>query len=382
MTGRRWWHVLFAITMLVVVFLSLTSYSPSTANRVGALVTVGVYTLCWATFGRVSFGRFRLALPFGIVIVLASGVLVWCSPSNAIVQGISFPLLWTIFDRTRHAVIANVALAAAVFVGYTASLGFTADVAREAAFIEAISLLGSLALGTWITRIADLSQERKTLLDELTAAQDQLALLSRDSGVTSERERLAREIHDTIAQSLTGVVMVAQRSQRELAAGNLDGLAEQLELLEESGREALAETRSLVAASAPVELGAGIGPALERLAARFSKETGIAVTASVPSGAAIDRDTQVVLLRCAQEALANVRKHSGARGATVTLTMGDPITLAVHDDGSGFDPDAASTGFGLPGMRDRLALVAGRLDITNTGHGTTLTATLPAVVVA
>ena len=240
--------------------------------------------------------------------------------------------------------------------------------------IEAISLVGSLALGLWITRISDLSHERKALLDELTAAQGQLAALHRDSGVTSERERLAREIHDTIAQSLTGLVMLSQRAQRELAAGDTDALADQLEMMEHSARDALVETRTLVAAGAPVELGAGIVAALERFGSRFERETGIAVTVNgtVPE---LDRDTEVVLLRCAQEALANVRKHSGARAAAITLTMtGGRPTMTVQDDGVGFDPSLPSTGFGLAGMRDRLALVGGSIAVA--GHpGTTLTVT-------
>lgn len=384
MTGTRWWQVFFGIAMLIVLFISLTSPSPVTGGPIIAVGTVVAYTVCWLAFGRVSFDRLPLALPFGVVIVVASGVLVWSNPSNAIVQAIGFPLIWSIFERKLFAIIANIALAAAVWVGFVAGLGLSLDSIAQASAIEGVSLIGSLGLGLWISQIAELSHERQRLLDDLTAAQGELATLSRDTGVTSERERLAREIHDTIAQSLTGVVMVAQRSQRELAAGNLDALAEQLTLLEETGREALAETRSLVAASAPVELNAGIGPALDRLADRFTRETGIAVSATTQPDLVVERDTEVVLLRCAQEALANVRKHSEAHVATLTLDPADGgVALTVTDDGRGFDDAARTTGFGLPGMRDRLALVAGRLDLTSTpGSGTTLRVFLPQQVTA
>ena len=237
----------------------------------------------------------------------------------------------------------------------------------------------SIALGLWITSIAVRSHERQRLLDERRATQDELAMVSRDAGVSSERERLAREIHDTIAQDLTGLVLTTQRARRELADGALPALDEQLAILEENARSALAETRALVAATAPIGLATGgIGDALDRLGARFARETGLAVTVSATGLPALDRDTEVVLLRCAQEGLANVRKHARAGAASLTVAADDDeVTLEVRDDGSGFDPGALSAGFGLSGMRERLALVDGRLAVASGATGTTLTVTLP-----
>jgi len=317
-------------------------------------------------------------------LIIGSGVLVACSPNLAFVQAIAFPLLWVVIERTRVAVAANVALALVVSAGFVVSVGTGSDNLSQTGLIQSISLVGSLALGLWISRIADLSNERLRLLDELTATQAELAAANHDTGVVSERERLAREIHDTIAQSLTGIVMMSQRAQRELGAGQLAPLADQLQLLEESARDALVETRSLVAASAPVDLGGGIASALERLAERFRRESGIAISVSAEVSVELDRDTEVVLLRCAQEALANVRKHSHATTATVRLvTELLTATLSVTDDGSGFDSNAAETGFGLPGMRDRLALVNGALAVSSVpGGGTSLSVSLPIGVAA
>jgi signal transduction histidine kinase len=247
--------------------------------------------------------------------------------------------------------------------------------------IEGISFVFAIVMGVWISRIAELGNERKRLLDELTAAQAQLEVLHRDAGATAERERLARELHDTIAQSLTGQVLLAQRARRERAAGSLSD--ETLELLEEASRESLAETRSLVAASARVELpGGGLVEALTRFAARFQRESGIAVVVTAELDPAVEnalgRDAEVVLLRCAQEGLANVRKHAGARAVRVVLSTADGVaTVAVIDDGHGFDPSAAASGFGLSGLRDRLGLVGGELAVDGTAGATTLTARLP-----
>ncbi|MET4781069.1 sensor histidine kinase [Glaciihabitans sp. UYNi722] len=382
MSGNRWWDVFVGTAIVVLALLAGLTFAPTEGQRIGAWVTLGVLTLAYLTMGRTALRTGRFAVPFSLLLIVASGVVVGCSPKTAVIQAISFPLIWTLIESTRFAIVANVALALAVSAGFIVSLGATADNYLQTAVIESISLVGSLALGLWISRIAELSNERKLLLEELTAAQQQLSALSRDSGVMSERERLAREIHDTIAQSLTGVVMLSQRAQRELAGGNLAPLAEQLELLEESARDALVETRSLVAASAPIELGAGIAPALERLAARFQRETGIAVSVRADAAADLDRDTEVVLLRSAQEALANVRKHSGAVSASLDLhTLDGRTTLTARDDGDGFDPTTPTSGFGLPGMRDRLALVGGGLEIVSApGSGTTLKVSLPLVV--
>jgi signal transduction histidine kinase len=168
------------------------------------------------------------------------------------------------------------------------------------------------------------------------------------------------------------MVMLAQRARQETDAA---ARATQLTQLEESAREALTETRALVADGAPASLDAGLVPAVERLAARFTQETGIVVTLDVDDVAA-DRTTEVVMLRCTQEALANVRKHSGATAATVTLASG---SLTISDNGHGFDPDAPTAGYGLSGMRDRLALAGGSLDVVSGASGTTLTISLSRV---
>jgi signal transduction histidine kinase len=295
----------------------------------------------------------------------------------AIMQAVAYPLLWVLARSLRGAVLLNVALAFAVGIGFWVSTG---DLA-QAALTVALSLGFSLALGIWITSIAERSEERQRLLDELTATQDRLAAVSRDSGIASERERLAREIHDTIAQDLTGLVLLAQQARRDLGAGDPAAVDERLALIEENAAMALAETRALVAATAPVSLTTGgLREALDRLAERTTRETGIGVTVA-GDASGLDRADEVVLLRCAQEGLANVRKHSGARNATLEVSVGPHgARLTVRDDGHGFDADVPWSGFGLGGMRDRLALVGGTLDVRSTDSGTELTATLPATV--
>ena len=380
MTGERWWHVFVAATIVVLALINAVAYSPSHGQRIAAWVILGVIGLAYLVVGRRSLQDGGPWVVFSIVLILGSGALVACSPTLAIVQAIAFPLLWSIIEDTRIAIVANVLLAISVSVGFVISGGTSTDNLVSTAVVEGISLVGSLALGLWITRISHLSHERRDLIDELTATQAQVSALSRETGAAEERERLAREMHDTIAQSLTGLVMLSQRAQRELAAGSADGIADQLAVMEETARDALLETRSLVASGASVEVGGGIVAAVERLGERFGRETGIRVSVDGDGLPELDRATEVVLLRCAQEALANVRKHSGARGASIALaSTGELVTMTVSDDGVGFAPDTPSPGYGLAGMRDRLALVEGTLTVASRpGAGTTLLIGLPA----
>ncbi len=374
MESTRWWHV--AVLGVAALLAGLIIWDgPSTTELVGGLGAVAVFVAGWFLIGRHAPRSERAGIAYAVILILAASVGTAFVPNFATIQCFAFPALWSLTRGLRPAVFATIALAAGVGIGLYIATGNPV----QSLIIQAISLALSISLGLWITSIAVRSHERQRLLDELRATQDELAMVSRDAGVSSERERLAREIHDTIAQDLTGLVLTTQRARRELADGALPALDEQLAILEENARSALAETRALVAATAPIGLATGgIGDALDRLGARFARETGLAVTVSATGLPALGRDTEVVLLRCAQEGLANVRKHARAGAASVTVAADDgEVTLEVRDDGTGFDPGAVSAGFGLSGMRERLALVDGRLSVASGATGTTLTVTLP-----
>ena len=374
MESSRWWHV--AVLGIAAVLSGLIIWGdPSTIELVGGLTAIAVFVAAWFVVGRRATHSQRAGIAFVVITIVVAAVGTAFSPNLATIQCIAYPIIWVLIDRTEAAILANIALATGVAVGLYLSTGS----ALQALLIQGISVTFSIALGLWITSIAVRSHERQRLLDELRATQDELAMVSRDAGVSSERERLAREIHDTIAQDLTGLVLTTQRARRELADGALPALDEQLAILEENARSALAETRALVAATAPIGLATGgIGDALDRLGARFARETGLALSVSATGLPALDRDTEVVLLRCAQEGLANVRKHARAGAASLTVAADDDeVTLEVRDDGGGFDPGTVPAGFGLSGMRERLALVDGRLAVASGATGTTLTVTLP-----
>jgi len=374
MSNARWWHL--AVVGVVAIVGTLTSIDGFRDEWIIAGLTgLVIYLAVWFTLGARSFDTPPRSVIYAVFLIVISGVLTAFDPNFATMQTITYPLLWTIAANVRTAIITNVATAISVFFGLVVSIGSV----PEAAGIAALSLGFSLAMGAWITRIFTLSEERRELVEQLQSAQASLASLSRDAGVTSERERLAREIHDTIAQDLTGLVLLSQQSRRLLATGDPEGADQQLALLEENARLALTETRALVAATAPAALDeGGIVPAIERLAERFTRETQITISTAMDVAAPLDRPTEVVLLRCAQESLANVRKHSGADAAHLSLvTSPHGVTLTIEDNGSGFDPASVGQGYGLSGMRERLALVGGDLELSSSPAGTRVVATLP-----
>lgn len=215
--------------------------------------------------------------------------------------------------------------------------------------------------------------------DGLVAAHDELAHAQREAGVLAERQRLARDIHDTLAQGFSSILLL---SRAGLAGEPSRDLLTQIET---TASENLDEARRVVHALTPATLeSAPLAAALERLLARLTEQTGI--TSRLTSDGDLDLPTtaEVALLRVAQSALANVRLHSSASRVQVTLTGGDDaVTLDVVDDGTGFDPDAPLTrvdgsGFGLRAMRERLAELGGTLVVESTpGEGTALLASIP-----
>lgn len=351
-----WWHVGVLGVSVVTGLVGVVDVGPAALSRTGPALLV--FVVCWFAFGRRTFRRRRGWQAFVAVVVAVCFVGAWTDPGFAIFQGLAFPLVWVVVDDIRPSIVANVLVAAAIGTGYFL---FT-HVLVQTLFVEGLSLAMSLALGLWISQISDLSEQRRRLLEELSAAQETVAALNVDRGAAAERERLARELHDTIAQSLTGIVMMAERARRRYPADP------QLDVLEESAREALAETRGLVAASASVGLDGGLAAAFRLLGERFERETGVTVTTEVRVD--VPRGLEVVLLRCAQEGLANVRKHATASRADVHLEETDGVVrLTVIDDGVGPGSASADAGFGLAGMRDRLALVDGDVVLRAGEHG-------------
>jgi signal transduction histidine kinase len=380
MRDLRWWHAAVVATVAALT-ATLAIQGPQPRAWIGGITSMAVLLAGWSVFSRTARTDRTAALLLIAVVILSTGAATSFSPFLATLQCIAYPIVWTFAGGLRPALVGNVLLVVSVGVGFLVAGGTGGNALAQAAIICALSLGMSLGIGLWFTSVYAGLAERQRLIDQLQSAQARLETLSRAAGTTSERERLVRELHDTIAQDLAGLVLTAQRGRRELADGDVAAAADRLEVLEENARHALTETRTLVASGTATGVdGRGLPDALRRLGERSGRETGIAISVTVSEAAKLDRANEVVLLRCVQEALANVRNHSAASSASVVVDVhGHEVELRVTDDGRGFDSASATSGFGLGGMRERLALANGRLAVTSRpGSGTTLVAFLPA----
>jgi signal transduction histidine kinase len=231
-----------------------------------------------------------------------------------------------------------------------------------------------------------------TLTAAVALALENLRLVeqARRAGLIGERQRLAHEIHDTLAQGFASIVMNLEAADAILPAGHYSTQAQwHLGQARLTARESLAEARRLIWALRPKLLEeAPLPDALARLIERWSEASGIAAHATVTgSPRQLQPEVEATLFRVAQEALTNVRKHARANRAALTLSyMHDRIALDARDDGTGFDPgiigEAPSSthegGFGLGTMRERVERLGGTLSIESApGEGTTLAIELP-----
>jgi signal transduction histidine kinase len=224
--------------------------------------------------------------------------------------------------------------------------------------IALISIVFALFIGFWIDRVVEQSKERGALIAELEASRAEVARLSHEAGAAAERARLAGEIHDTLAQGFTSIITLLQAADPELAD-------ERLALAVRTARENLAESRTLIAALSPSALASGSLPdAVRRQVSRLIEESGLTATCRVTGEPReLPVAVEVVVLRAAQEALTNARRHACAQDVGVLLAYGETtVRLVVRDDGHGFDP-ATATGFGLRGMRARAEQVDGILTV-------------------
>lgn len=215
----------------------------------------------------------------------------------------------------------------------------------------------------------------------------QLVEQGRQIGALEERQRLAREIHDTLAQGFASIVMHLEAAEQALPAKTETAL-DHLDGARRTAREGLAEARRVVWALRPEILeGTSLAEAIERIARRWSEETGISASTEVTgTRRSLPTHAEATLIRVTQEALANVRKHARAHAVAITLSfMEDEVALDVRDDGVGFDPSLISQatsytggGFGLLAMRERVTQLGGVLIVeSQPGEGTTLVVTLP-----
>ncbi len=353
----------FALVALAVTVVAVLLGDGVSARRQAVATGLLVLAACWCLLVRPRLPDDRLELrwrvPFlGVLFVLhVCAVLAAPSATFALFAHVplvyaSLPLWWALPP-------------AVLFVGVWPVTGWLTTGFPSGVFpLTALVVVLSHAFAWAIDRMVGQAEE-------LRETRENYARLSHEAGVAAERARMAGEIHDTLAQGFTSVVTLVQAAESRLD-GDPEAARRYLALAAGTARENLAEARALVETTTPAQLsGRSLDDALERQVARLAEELGITTERSTTgTPRPLPTPVEVVLLRSAQEALNNVRKHAGASHVTLELRFGPAsVRLLVRDDGRGVGE--RPEGFGLRGMRARAEQVGGSLVVRGEPAGGT-----------
>jgi len=359
------------------VFLALVAVSVLRAATVPSVVA-GIVIGIWYLVGVAGQSRRSpslIALWLGVLTVIWVGASYAVSPDFV---WLAFPLFFLyLFLLPLPIGVSAVVAVTAIAIG-----ALVRDGALEVG--EVIGpIIGAVVATILALSYRGLSEEHErtqTLLAELEATRDLLAEAERERGALDERRRVARDVHDTIAQGLSSIILLARAAQ--LAPDDDSDRVGQIEGIAQAN---LNDARRIVSALSPSELESDPLPdAIEGVVNGVSDTSDVnAWFVCVGEHSRLPLDQEIVLLRVTQGALANVTAHSSAQRCEVVLTYErDATTLVIADDGAGFDGASTAqnpeSGFGIAVMETRVSAVGGSFDIDTTpGNGTTVTTKIP-----
>ena len=388
---RIGWDAVYLGLLALVALFTVVRDDLTVAAKLVAIALLTVMAASYLLVGRHLLGEDKGASSlaqvivawacfYGLVMVSSDGSGDWGGPEYVLLFML-FPQIWA-YLSTRRAVVATIIVIVGLAVTAIGQAGWERQTVGEVVPSTLLQLGLALLLGLFITGVVNQAERRAVLIDELERTRAELATTEHARGVLAERERLAQEIHDTLAQSFTSILTMSQATEVALPP-DAPAARERLAMIERTAREGLAEARALVGALGPIDLlDASLAEAVERVVAKFGEETGLPARVTVSGRPrSLPANYEVVLLRATQEALANIRRHAAARTVRVTLAFPpegpSSAILDVADDGIGFDPLLA-TGYGLSGMRSRVEQVGGTLEIASgAGTGTSIRVLVP-----
>lgn len=396
----RWWDLAAVVVVIVLSVMAAFEVAagsplwaidqPASTRIMLVLLPILAFVALYVILGRRVLRRAMAELApdatailfLALMLLLVVGA-VATLPIFAVLQMLAYPMAWIIVTQLRNAVLWSAGIALAAGGGLILAIGSVnlQTALTSAGITTSLSFAFAVGMGAWITGIANKGEEYRALAEQLRESQAEVAALSSDAGAAAERERLSRELHDTLTQTLAGLVMLSEQAERAFSEGEADRARDRVRRVGEAAREAVVEARALVATTQPLGDG-GLEAAIERVARRFAEDTGVRVDLRIES-VALDRERQVMLLRAAQEGLANARKHARASSVVVVLAAasGGGTILRVEDDGVGPEVHSAgSAGFGLSGLGDRVRAVGGTVTFAAraAGSGAVLEVCVPA----
>ncbi|MCP1411599.1 sensor histidine kinase [Paenarthrobacter sp. A20] len=400
-------HVGFAILLLVAIGRLLTGVgsagAPSAVAVVAGLGLSAVLALVYLAgtilekrhsgdagrFDPTPYARWWLAavMLLWLLLLLVSSDFAW----------VAFPLFFLqLHLLPRRLSLPAIALSTALLVGalWFHSRG-SADGGLQLAMVLGPVFGAGFAVVTGLAYRALFleAENQRVVADDLRRTRAELAQTQHDAGMLAERERLAREIHDTLAQGFSSIILMGRSAEKALDDGDAQAAKERLRIVQDTASTNLAEARSFVRGlRSPALEQSGLVDSLRRLCGKTETEAAARGTALrcrfalVGTPVELPNTYQTTLLRAAQASLANVWAHAHARAAVVTLSfLGAEVTLDVFDDGIGFEPSTAArtargdgTGVGLMSLRERLAALEGSLEIESApGEGTVVAVRVP-----
>ncbi|WP_051478840.1 sensor histidine kinase [Arthrobacter sp. H5] len=380
--GMRWWHLGFYVALTAVALMIFLGLRDEGATGVIMIAAMAVLAAAYPFLTRLRYLDTWRPRAYVVLLIITVGFLSFVSGSGAILLFIAFPQIWMFSGTTRAGLWGTAAICVAVALGQLNQFGAGGENLLSIGLQAAISFLASSMLGLWIYKIIDQSEDRAELISELNAARAELAASHQQQGAMAERERMSREIHDTLAQGFTSIVMLSEAAQaqlRNVAVGN-SAAQSALASIGDTARENLVEARALIESAGPSQLkGGDLLGALQRLKVHVEAggpEADLQLPQELPPLSPIQ---QVAVLRSAQEALTNVRRHAQAGKVSLQLTCADGrLVLRIDDDGKGFHPDDVTIGYGLRSMSARLAEISGTVTIESApGQGSRLEVAIP-----
>lgn len=374
-------HWMFTLLLLLAVGLSQTESGTLVTIRIAiSLLSVGL--LAWY-FIVVRMGeRIRAKRLRWLMSYFVAGWLLWYALANLssyffFLLFILFPYVFIIVPRP-WSILLMVMLNALVLLTLNR---MSSELVVTWMLIVGLTTIGSGILGYFVQDIINQSEERRRLIAELQTTRESLAQAQHEAGILSERQRLAGELHDTIAQGFIGIVTNLEAAENATNK-NATAASHHLEQAKAIARSSLQETRRFIWAMRSVALeDRAFEDGLRYTLESWSTASNVAANLVVTGAAyVLTPEYEFTILRIIQESLANITKHAGASQATVTLSYTPgAILLDINDDGCGFDPVTSQRrGFGLANMRYRVEQLGGTLAVeSELGEGTTLMAHLP-----
>lgn len=391
-------HVGFALLLAVgVIRVLVTDATPSTricsVLLAGGLAAVYLLGTLWENRNARGLapdpGRWA-RLWLGIVVVLWLALMALHPDFSWLAFPLFFLQLHLLHTRTALAAIAGLTI---VVVG--AQWAHAGEPSLAAVVGPVVGAAFSVVMGFAYRALYEEGVNQRRALDELRRTRAALAGEQHRAGVLAERERLARDIHDTLAQGFSSIVLVSRSARAALEAGDTDLAIRRLETVASTAADNLGEARDFVRGLSAGNLEAAAGA----LAGRFTRLCAATERTARAAGAdlecrfredgepqALPTDVSGALLRAAQSCLANVVAHAGASRAVLSLGyLAGEVTLDVYDDGAGFDPAALpalprpdGTGFGLAGLSARIGALGGTVEVESAPReGTVVAVRIP-----